>query len=117
MNLIDPDGRLVFVAGAALGFFAYTGAMALADLTIAVALSYTAQQALEASRGKFENKDPNIYNKEKRKLKKGNACPPPKDPDPNKNPPPPIEPTLEQQLKRESLLGKVWRVLTSQFSQ
>ncbi len=56
------------------------------------------------------------YEKEKIKFKLSNKYEPPKNQDPKKNPPPPITPTIEQQLKRESIWAKIWRVLTSQFS-
>ncbi len=43
INGIDPDGRLFFLLAAPA---AYTGAMALADLTIAVVMSVTIQHAM-----------------------------------------------------------------------
>jgi len=60
--------------------------------------------------------DPNIYKEEKRKFKEANKYEPPNDEDPDKNPPPPIRPTPEQQIKREPWLARIWRILTSQFS-
>ena len=65
----------------------------------------------------LESRRDNIdYEKEKAKFKLSNKYEPPKNQDPKKNPPPPITPTIEQQLKRESIWAKIWRVLTSQFS-
>ncbi|MDY7038125.1 MAG: RHS repeat-associated core domain-containing protein, partial [Thermodesulfobacteriota bacterium] len=112
VNWVDPDGRLaitvpaIVVYGAFAVATAYYGAKAINDT----------QKYLESRR--WDNPgDPNIYNEEKRKFKEANKYRPPNDEDPDKNPLPPIKPTSEQQIKREPWLARIWRILTSQFSE
>ena len=62
-----------------------------------------------------KKKDPRILAKEKAKLKRDNPCEPPQQEDPEKDPPPSIKPTKEQQLRREPLWAKIWRAFTSQY--
>jgi len=64
---------------------------------------------------KRKKKDPKIMAKEKAKLKRDNPCEPPQQEDPEKDPPPSIEPTKEQQLRREPLWAKIWRAIRSQY--
>jgi hypothetical protein len=88
----------------------------------AIATAYYSTKAINDTQKYLESRrwddlgDPNIYNEEKRKLKEANKYRPPDDEDPDKNPPPVIKPTPEQQIKRENWLARIWRIIISQFS-
>ena len=112
VNKIDPDGRLVITIPAIVLY----GAFAVATTYYGTKAINDTQKYLESRR--WDNhEDPNIYNEEKRKLKEANKYRPPNDEDPDKNPPPVIRPTPEQQIKREPWLSRIWRILTSQYSE
>jgi RHS repeat-associated protein len=117
VNLIDPYG-LRYGGGYALrpeydpGWNEF-GGVSGAGAAIGAAAAGAAYYEITKNRGG----DPTIYKEEKRKFKEANKYRPPNDEDPDKNPPPPIGPTVEQQLKREPWLARIWRILTSQFSE
>ena len=115
VNLNDPEG--LQYSSIALrpeydpGWNEFGGAGAGAGAAIGAA----ATAAYYAN--KYKPVDPNIYNEEKRKFREANKYRPPNDEDPDKNPPPPIKPTPEQQIKREPWLARIWRIITSQFNE
>ncbi|MBW1717784.1 MAG: RHS repeat protein, partial [Deltaproteobacteria bacterium] len=108
----DPrTGRYFLLAAPAV----YTLGMALTDLAIIGGIWWAAQQAILSKKSPPKIKDPRVFSIEREKLSEGNYCEPPRKEDPEKDPPPTIEPTREQQIKREPWLARIWRFLTSQY--
>ncbi len=118
INWADPSGEAAQVIAPVVITVGAIAAITMWALTpqdqkeaLFDAMHDEAKKLWESLFRKKSKEDPNLYNKEKQKLKQGNACQPPEEPDPKKNPPPPIKPTDAQKLAREPLWGKLLRVI------
>jgi RHS repeat-associated protein len=113
INNIDPYGELAITVPTIVVYGVFT----VAAIYYGTKAINDTQTYLDSKRwGGTKGPGPGICNEDKRKLKRANKYRPPNNQEPDKNPPPPIKPTSEQQIKREPMLARVWRVLTSQFN-
>ena len=112
VNAVDPPG-----------YFAITVPTIVVYGAFAVAIAYYGNKALNDTQKALESRcnncpvDSSVYKDNKKKYKQASKYQPPNDEGPDKSPPPIIKPTPKQQLKRKPWLARIWRILTSQFSE
>ena len=105
--MIDPDGKFFIMGSIAAGYEVYTLG------TAAIATAYILGQYLKDFYDKNKT-DQDLFNENKRMYKKSKDCKRPKQVDPDKDPVPPLAPTLKQKLKREPWWSKLWRAIKAE---